>query len=218
MATRIHALDQGNPHAAFPPLPVRGKTAAGSAPASTNATASTSTAEQGAEAPSFSAVIAQMAAAAAAAGTTVASIAPVSAPATSAAAPAVTTGWTAATDAPAGPLFGANPWISDPTGKGPNGVVTQYNPIYFATQQTAQTVAQMIGGTVVQSNQMVPSPGSPFTLDQLNYMVQMPDGALVNPGLVADIYAHGWSQSMINQQVANEVSGDEAAFAAQTNA
>lgn len=218
MAVRIHALNEGNPHAPFPPLPARGKTSSTGPAAPAGTTVSTSAADQTAQAPSFSAVIAQMAAAAAAAGTTVASIAPGNATATSTPAASATTASSAASDDPAGPLFGANPWISHPTGQGPNGVVTNYNPIYFATQQTAQTVAHMIGGTVVQSNQMIPSPGSPFTLDQLNYMVQMPDGALVNPGLVADIYTHGWNQSMVNQQVANEVAGDEAAFAAQTNA
>jgi hypothetical protein len=70
----------------------------------------------------------------------------------------------------------------------------------------------MIGGTVVQADQMVTAPGSPFYQNQSNYMVQMPDGALVNPGLVADIYTHGWNQSFVDQNVSNEVTGDEAAI------
>ena len=69
-------------------------------------------------------------------------------------------------DDPAGPLFGANPWMTDPTGQGPGGVVTHYNPVYFATQQTAETVAQMVGGTVTQSVQITTAPGSPFGQDE----------------------------------------------------
>jgi hypothetical protein len=109
-------------------------------------------------------------------------------------------------DDPAGPLFGANPWVADPTGSGPTGV-TNYNPIYFATQQTAETVAQMVGGTVVSANEITTAPGSPFQQNQPNLMVQLPNGGQINPGLVADIYTHGWNQSFENQQVANEVAG-----------
>ncbi len=108
---------------------------------------------------------------------------------------------------PAGPLFGANPWMTDPTGDGPGGYVTHYNPIYFATPQTAQTVASMLGGTVVPSVQMVSAPGSPFGQNEYNLMVQLPNGGMVNPGLIADIYTHGWNQSFVDQQVANEVAG-----------
>ncbi len=115
-------------------------------------------------------------------------------------------------DGPAGPLFGANPWLADPTGSGPNGTVTHYNPVYFATQQTAQTVAQMLGGTVVQSVQITTAPGSPFQQDQSNYMVQLPNGGLVNPGFIADLYTHGWPQGFINQQIANEVAGAQPAI------
>ncbi len=112
-----------------------------------------------------------------------------------------------AQDGPAGPLFGANPWLTAPTGSGPGGQVTYYNPVYFATQQTAQTVAQMLGGTVVQDDQITTAPGSPFQQNQPNYMVQLANGGLVNPGFIADIYTHGWNQTFINQQVANEVNG-----------
>jgi hypothetical protein len=140
-------------------------------------------------APSFSAVFAS-AAAAASAGTA----------ASTASAPAA-----AASDSSGSP-FGASPWLSDPTGSGP-GPVTNYNPIYFATAQTAQTVAQMTGGTVVSENEITSAPGSPFQQNQPNLMVELPNGGLINPGLVADIYTHGWNQAFENQQVANEVAG-----------
>jgi hypothetical protein len=109
-------------------------------------------------------------------------------------------------DDPAGPLFGANPWLTDPTGSGP-GPVTHYNPIYFATPETAQTVAQMVGGTVTSTQVFTSAPGSPFQQNEPNLMVQLPNGGLINPGLIADIYTHGWNQAFENQQVANEVAG-----------
>lgn len=162
-------------------------------------------------APSFSTVFASIAAAAAS-GATVASTtaAPTGSTATSTSSlntqAAVSTTPADATDDSNGSPFGANPWLTDPTGSGP-GPVTNYNPIYFATAQTAQTVAQMTGGTVVSENEIASSPGSPFQQNQPNLMVQLPNGGLINPGLVADIYTHGWNQAFENQQVANEVAG-----------
>jgi len=124
--------------------------------------------------------------------------------ATTSASPADTS--TDAADDPAGPLFGASPWLTDPTGSG-LGTVTHYNPVYFATAQTAQTVAQMVGGTVTSTQVLTSAPGSPFQQDEPNLMVQLPNGGLINPGLIADIYTHGWNQGFEDQQVANEVAG-----------
>jgi len=100
-------------------------------------------------------------------------------------------------------VFGPSPWMSNPTGTAPNGQTYGYNPYYFATAQTAATVAQIVGGTVVQTNAMVSSGG--FSQQQPNYMVQLADGRLVNPGLVASFYTHGYPQSYIDLMVANEV-------------
>lgn len=97
-------------------------------------------------------------------------------------------------------VFGSNPWMTAPTGSG-NGVNWSYNPIYFATAQTAETVAQMLGGTVVATDGITSAPGSPLQQSQPNYMVEFSSGALVNPGLVADLYNHGYSQSYINQEL-----------------
>jgi hypothetical protein len=182
------------------------------APPTTSATpVSTSSAGQSTDAPSFTAVFAQIAAAAAAAGTTVASTAAPAGGTATPTAPATTIAPADASDGPAGPLFGANPWLTDPTGEGPNGSVTHYNPIYFATPQTAQTVAQMLGGTVTQSVQITTAPGSPFQQDEPNNMVQLPGGGMVNPGFIADLYTHGWNQTFINQQIAAEVAGAQSA-------
>ena len=93
--------------------------------------------------------------------------------------------------------------MANPTGTGPTGSYS-YNPYYFATPQTAATVASMVGGTVVSMNSYT-APGSPYSQDQPNLMVQLPNGALINPGLVAEFYTHGYPQSMVNQMVASEV-------------
>src|ERR1039458_157168 len=77
-------------------------------------------------------------------------------------------------------LFGASPWIANPGGTGP-GVSYSYNPIYFATPQTAARVAQMLGGTVVATDALTPN--GPFVQNQPNQMVQLPNGRLGNAGL-----------------------------------
>lgn len=92
--------------------------------------------------------------------------------------------------------------MSNPTGTGPTGTYS-YNPHYFASQQTASAVAGMVGGTVVSMESY--SSGGRFVQSQPNLMVQLPNGALINPGLVAEFYTHGYSQSMITQMIANEV-------------
>jgi hypothetical protein len=97
-------------------------------------------------------------------------------------------------------LFGSNPWLSDPGGSG-DGVSWNYNPIYFATQQTAETVAQMLGGTVVAENAITSAAGSPLEQSQPNEMVQLSSGAQVNAGLVADLFNHGYSQGYIDQEL-----------------
>ena len=112
-------------------------------------------------------------------------------------------------------VFGSDPWVEDPTGSGPNGVSFGYNPLYFATPTTAAEVAQMVGGTVVQDNEFTKNtPGDPFVQQQPNEMVQLPDGALINPGLIASLYTHGLPQWEVNQAVANEVAGAEASVTA----
>jgi len=102
-------------------------------------------------------------------------------------------------------LFGANPWVSNAGGAGPNGDYG-YNRCYFATPATAAKVAQMLGGTVVKADDITPL--GPFKQNQPNLMVQMPNGKLVNAGLVAGFYAHGYTQQAVNQMIASETSID----------
>jgi hypothetical protein len=102
-------------------------------------------------------------------------------------------------------VFGANPWITNPTGTAPDGSSYGYNPLYFATASTAAQVAQMVGGTVVASDQIADAGG--FMQQQPNEMVQLSNGTLINAGLVASFYNHGYPQSYIDQMIANEVNG-----------
>jgi hypothetical protein len=95
-------------------------------------------------------------------------------------------------------VFGESPWMTNPSGQGPLGVY-YYNPVYFATAQTAEKVAQLLGGTVVQQNAICSASGSPFQQLQPNYMVQMPNGRITNPGLVAAYYTRGYPQSFIDR-------------------
>ena len=102
-------------------------------------------------------------------------------------------------------LFGANPWSTSAGGTGFNGVSYSYNKYYFATPATAAKVAQMLGGKVVAMDAITPF--GPFQQNQPNQMVQMPDGRLINAGLVAEFYDHGFTQPMVNKLIAAEVGG-----------
>ncbi|HWB87401.1 MAG TPA: hypothetical protein VG675_24875 [Bryobacteraceae bacterium] len=105
--------------------------------------------------------------------------------------------------------FGSNPWMTNPVGVGPNGALFGYNSNYFATPDTAAEVAQMLGGTVVESNEFMSS-GSPFVQMQPNEMVQLSNGRVINPGLVASFYTHGYPQSYIDRLLTSEVTGNPA--------
>jgi len=121
-------------------------------------------------------------------------------------APAPATPSTTSQMAPtAGSLFGANPWVADAGGTGPNGDYG-YNRCYFATPATAAKVAQMLGGTVVKADDITPF--GPFKKNQPNLMVQLPNGKRVNAGLVAGFYSHGYTQQAVNQMIASETSID----------
>jgi hypothetical protein len=115
----------------------------------------------------------------------------------------------AATTSPMAPtaqsLFGANPWSTGAGGTGPNGSYS-YNHYYFATPQTAAKVAQMLGGTVVAVDAITPY--GPFKQNQPNQMVRMPDGKLINAGLIAGLYDHGYTQQAVDRMIAGELSGN----------
>jgi hypothetical protein len=64
----------------------------------------------------------------------------------------------------------------------------------------------MLGGTVVAMNAITPY--GPFVQNQPNQMVQMPDGKLINAGLVAGMYDHGYTQQAVDSMIAGEISGN----------
>jgi hypothetical protein len=101
-------------------------------------------------------------------------------------------------------LFGDNPWCIDAGGTGPQGAYS-FNPVFFATPATAAKVAQMLGGKVVATDSITPF--GPFKQNQPNLMVQMPDGKLINAGLIAGLYSHGYSQVTVDQLISQEVNG-----------
>ena len=103
-------------------------------------------------------------------------------------------------------VFGPTPWVANPTGMAPDGSSYGYNPMYFASAATAAKVAQMVGGKVVTSNQFTSADG-PFQQQQPNQMVELANGTLINPGLVAGFYTHGYPQSYIDFLVQNEIQG-----------
>jgi hypothetical protein len=67
----------------------------------------------------------------------------------------------------------------------------------------------MLGGTVVASNEFTGSAG-PFSQQQPNRMVQLQNGRMINPGLIASFYTHGYPQSYIDRLIASEVNGGAA--------
>jgi hypothetical protein len=105
-------------------------------------------------------------------------------------------------------LFGPNPWMANPGGMAPNGVGYGYNHYYFATAATAEKVAHMVGGKVVQANAMTPY--GPFQQNQPNYMIELPNGRQIYAGLVASFYDHGYTQDFVNRLVASEINDTSA--------
>ena len=97
----------------------------------------------------------------------------------------------AGTNIPIQNPFGPNPYLSNPTqnifaNDGTAKMVPQsLASYYFPTQQTAQTVAQLFGGTVFTE---APEPGNPFTLNQPRYMVRLANGTEINPGIISHFY------------------------------
>ncbi len=100
-------------------------------------------------------------------------------------------------------VFGASPYVSNPGGVAPNGVTYSYNPTYFATRATAEKLAQMYGGTVVEANAITPY--GPFQQNQMNEMIRFPNGNVVNAGILASYFDRGWPQDQINIAIAGEI-------------
>jgi hypothetical protein len=102
------------------------------------------------------------------------------------------------------PDLGPTPFMNTPTGTGPTGSF-DFNSTYFPTQATAQTIADMLGGQVVAQNAILSSPGSPFHQSQPNYMVQLPNGNVINPGFIAQAIATKQPRATIDALIYSEV-------------
>ena len=100
-------------------------------------------------------------------------------------------------------VFGGSPFAANPGGTAPNGVTYSYNPTYFATRAAADKLAQMYGGTVVEMNAITPYGG--FQQNQMNQMIQFPNGKVVNAGILASYFDRGWSQQEIDSAIAGEI-------------
>ncbi len=98
------------------------------------------------------------------------------------------------------PTFEQNPVVT-----GPNGYSSNMNPIYFADPATAQRMAQQLGGELFYGDQFG-SPGSPTTFPN-QALIRLPNGQVVNAGLVANTYNHGYSQNYIDMVLAGIVNG-----------
>ena len=107
-------------------------------------------------------------------------------------APAPAPAYFAGTNIPIQNPFGPDPYLSNPTqnifaaNDGSAKMVTQSLAAYhFPSQQTAQTVAQLFGGTVYTEAQ---ESGNPFTINQPRYMVRLANGTEINPGIISHFY------------------------------
>ena len=104
-------------------------------------------------------------------------------------------------------VFGDQVWMSNPGYTAPDGGSHAYNPTYFASAATAQKVADMVGGKVVPMNAMAAA--GVMLQTEPNLMVQLPDGKILNPGLIANYYNHGYPQSYVDTLVQAEIRGVE---------
>ena len=103
-------------------------------------------------------------------------------------------------------VFGPNLFLENPVATLPDGRLYPYNPVWFATPETAAKVAQLLGGKVVAQNCFTGENNISCQL-QPNQMVQMPNGGLLNAGLVVNLYMHGYSQSYIDARVQDMITG-----------
>jgi hypothetical protein len=94
--------------------------------------------------------------------------------------------------------------MSSPTGSGPTGSFG-FNPTYFPSKATAEAIAQMLGGKVVAQDVMLTAQGSPFGQNQPNYMVELPNGNVFNPGPIAQAISVKQPRAMIDALIYSEV-------------
>jgi hypothetical protein len=77
---------------------------------------------------------------------------------------------------------------------------------------TAEAIAQMVGGKVVAQDVMLTAPGSPFGQNQPNYMVEMPNGNVFNPGDIAQAISVKQPRAMIDALIYSAVNNTPVAI------
>jgi hypothetical protein len=102
------------------------------------------------------------------------------------------------------PDLGPSPFMSNPTGSGPTGSFN-FNPTYFPTEATSEAIARMVGGKVVAQNVMLTAPGSHFGQNQPNYMVELPNGNVFNPGFIAQAISVKQPRTTIDAMIYSEM-------------
>lgn len=107
-------------------------------------------------------------------------------------------------------VFGANPWLSNPTLNGPSGMMN-LPAVYYATPQTAAIVASIVGGTVVAFDPFASTPGNPFIASDPMQYVKLPSGIEINAGLVAGFFTHGYQESQLEAMISSELYNTQAA-------
>jgi hypothetical protein len=111
---------------------------------------------------------------------------------------------TESTDAPFLPEFQQNLEVVSAYGGS-----SPLNPIYFATKDTAQWIANKYGtGEVVE--RPYGATGGPYSANGTEYYIKLQDGKLVNAGLLADYYQRlpesqfpGQADRIINEGLSN---------------
>jgi hypothetical protein len=126
-------------------------------------------------------------------------------------------------------LFGTSPFVTSPRpgGTGPYGAYS-YNPSFFATPETAEKVRVLLGGLAVEAVDAMTPAGS-FQQNTPNNMVRMPilaadtdaagkgeadnngvpidpKGRLINAGVIANLFSHGYASiALIEQPISDAV-------------
>ena len=101
-----------------------------------------------------------------------------------------------------------SPWLNNPivSGPGPDNKVHTWplNPQYYATPLTAAIVKPMVGGVaIVQVNPFASN--QRYSSTAVYQMIQLPSGGLINAGLVAVFFTHGFNLEMIAMMIQEEI-------------
>ena len=101
-------------------------------------------------------------------------------------------------------IFGTDdPWL-DPTVTGPKGT-QPLGAEYYAKPQTAAIVASIIGGVVTTDDPFADVAGDPFRASNPMEFVQLSSGPMLNAGLIAGFFTHGYHQSQLEGMIESEV-------------